>query len=131
MFTSRALHPFLGFVCYFGLVSAFTLNYGIFSSLGSSYIGYVLSSLGTVWNRPDLASLGATLTQTTPAFLISVATITITGLIGLLRPRHAWGFIFWTGVISLIATAIFFGAMATITPSTFQPAYDAYITAGN
>ncbi|MGA8905279.1 MAG: APC family permease [Candidatus Bathyarchaeia archaeon] len=130
VFTSRALHPFLGFVSYFALVSAFTLNYGIFSSLGATYVGYILTSLGSVWNDPNLANIGATLSSPIPAFVISVATITITGLIGLLRPRHAWGFIFWAGVISLVATAIFFGAMATISPSTFQAAYDAFVAAG-
>jgi amino acid transporter len=131
VFTSRALHPFFGFVSYFGLVTAFTLSYGIFSSLGASYVGYILASLGSVWNDPNLASLGAALSSPIPTFVISVVTITITGLIGLLRPRHAWGFIFWTGVISLIATAIFFGAMATINPSTFRAAYDAFVAAGS
>jgi amino acid transporter len=132
VFVSRALHPGLAFVNYFGLSMAWSINCGIFSFLGSVYIGNVLSALGAFWNRPDLIDLGNFIVQPWPSFIISLVTIIITSWVALLRPKYAWGFVFWLGgVIAMISTAVMFASLAFIQPDSFRAAYNAFAASGN
>ena len=132
IFVSRALHPFIAFVNHFGLVAAWILNFGIFSFLGTKYIGSTLASMGILYNNPGLAQLGSYLTEPVPSFAMTMLTTIIpTGIISLLRPKYAWGFVLWTGIASMVATAVFFGALAAITPESFRAAYDAFAASGN
>jgi amino acid transporter len=53
------------------------------------------------------------------------------GIIAFFPPKYSWGFVFWSGVITLVALVIFFVALAFITIPTFKSAYDTLATSQN
>lgn len=127
IFVTRSLNPFIGFVNNWGLAIAFILNFGIFSFLGSAYIGYLFSGLGAFSNNNGLTALGNSAVQLGPTFAIAVVLIVISTFIAMLRPKYAWGFVFWTGILTIIVTIIMMVALAGITPGSFQTAFNTFM----
>lgn len=128
VFTTRGLNPYLGFMNYWGVAIAFVLNLGIFSFYTGTYFGYVLAGLGAYYNATTLANIGTYLASPTPAFVLAAAVIIVSSILSMIRPRYTWSLVFWAGVISLIATAVMFVALATINQTTFSAAYNSFMS---
>src|SRR5208282_1961861 len=122
VYITRGLEPTIGFIISFSLAATYLVSDGIFTVLGSSYLGYQLSALGIVHNNAALLALGSAVIS--PWYTFSVATIILafSAVIAILRPRLAWGSIFWAGLISIIFTIVMFAALATIGQGTFEAA---------
>jgi amino acid transporter len=131
VYVSRGLNPFLGFVNSFSLAAAFLISNGVYAVFAVSYISYQFTTFGVVDSNSSLLSIGTTLA--TPSYLFGLAAIFLLAAFGIaiLRPKYAWRFIFWAGIIALFSTVVMFVALATIGQSTFQSAYDHFITANN
>ena len=128
VFTTRAINPYIGFMNYWGVATAFVLNLGIFSYYTGTYIGYVLAGLGAFYNSPSLADLGTFLIQPYPSFALAAAVIIISSVLSMIRPRHTWGLVLWSGIISLIATVVMFIALAGINQTSFAAAYNSFMS---
>jgi amino acid transporter len=127
VFVTRSLNPFVGFVNNWGLAIAFILNFGIFSFLGSQYIGYLFSGLGAYNRDIGLTAIGNYVVQLGPTFAIAVAIIVTSTLIAMLRPKYAWGFVFWTGLLTLVVTVVLLVGLAGISSGSFKPAYNSFV----
>jgi amino acid transporter len=127
VFVTRSLNPFVGFVNNWGLAIAFILNFGIFSYLGSQYIGYLFTGLGAYNHDSGLAALGSYVVQLGPTFVIAVALIVISTLIAMLRPKYAWGFVLWTGIATLVVTVVLMVGLAGISQGSFKVAYNSFM----
>jgi amino acid transporter len=127
VFTTRGINPYVGFVNYWGIAVAFIINAGIFSFYTGSYFGYLLSSVGAFYNNPSLADVGTYLIQPAPSFALAVVVIIVSFLLAAIRPRYTWGMVFWSGIISLIATVVMFVALAGINVSSFAASYDSFM----
>lgn len=127
VFTTRGLNSFLGFVNYWGLAIAWILNLGIFTFYGSQYFGYLFGSLGAFYNNSGYAALGSYITQPGPSIALSIALIAISTVIAMAKPRVAWGFVLWAGIVTVVCTAIMFVGLAGIQPATFQTAYNSFM----
>ncbi|BFH74024.1 APC family permease [Sulfurisphaera javensis] len=126
VFNSRATHPALGFANYWALFIAFVLSQGYYSYLGASWIGYLLTGLGMYYHSSFLLSIGGFFGTKLGriAWGLIVGTI-ITSFIAV-PVRFHWKFMEIAGIISLIATAIMFGALLTINPSSFASALSSF-----
>jgi amino acid transporter len=131
IYISRGLEPTIGFIISFSLAATYLVSDGIFTVLGTSYLGYHLTALGIVHNNAALLALGSAII--TPWYTFSVATIILafSAVVAILRPKIAWESIFWAGLISIVLTAVMFAALATIGQGTFQAAYDQFIASNN
>jgi amino acid transporter len=127
VFTTRGVNPYVGFVNYWGIAAAFVINAGIFSFYTGNYVGYVLASLGAFYNNPGIAALGSSLTEPVLSFVLATVVLVISCLLSIIRPRITWALVFWSGVISLIATVIMFVALAGIDASTFAASYNSFM----
>jgi APA family basic amino acid/polyamine antiporter len=129
VFTSRALHPFLGFINYWGIAWAFIIQIGIFSYYTASYFGYVLTGLGVYYHSANLANFGAYLTGPNLTLVIGIlVAIASTTMANMLRPRITWGLMFWGAFIALVSTAIMFAVLSTFNTSTFQASYNSFMS---
>ena len=128
MFTTRSINPYIGFMNYWGVAIVFVLNLGIFSYYTGTYIGYVLAGLGAFYISPTLVSLGTFLIQPYPSFALAAAVIIISSVLSMVRPRHTWGLVLWSGIISLVATIVSFIALAGINQTGFAAAYNAFMS---
>jgi amino acid transporter len=131
IYVTRGLNSFIGFVSSFALAAAYMVSNGIFTVLGTGYIGYQLSSIGIVDQNPSLLALGSTIITPWYTFTLATVILFVAFLISVLRPRYAWGTIFWAGLVAIVCTIIMFATLATISQSTFQAAYDGFITSNN
>jgi len=131
IYISRGLDPTIGFIISFSLAATYLVSDGIFTVLGSGYLGYQLTALGMVHNNAALLALGSAVITPWYEFAVATAILAFSALIAILRPRLAWGAIFWAGLISIILTIAMFAALATINPGTFQAAYNHFIAANN
>ena len=127
VFTTRGVNPYLGFVNYWGVAIAFIINAGIFSFYTGTYVGYLLSSLGAFYNNPGVASVGTALSGPVLSFTLAAIVLVISCLLSIMRPKITWALVFWSGVISLVATAIMFIALAGISVPTFTASYNAFM----
>lgn len=131
IYISRGLEPTLGFIISFSLAATYLVSDGVFTVLGSSYLGYHLTSLGIVHNNAALLSLGSAIISPWYSFSLATIILAFAAVVAILRPRLAWGSIFWAGLVSIIFTVVMFAALATISQSTFQAAYDSFIASNN
>ncbi|MGC8985476.1 MAG: amino acid permease, partial [Thermoplasmata archaeon] len=131
VFVSRGLHPFVGFVNSFVLFFAFVFSIGVYAYFGAQYIVYALSTWAFILNSNSLMDLASALSTST-SLLISGALIIIIFLLLLTftSTRTAFRIIFWTGVIILASTIIYFAINATITQQAFSTAFDKYAGSG-
>jgi APA family basic amino acid/polyamine antiporter len=127
IYTSRALNPVIGFVSSFAIAACYMVTNGIFTTLGTYYLGYQLTTVGIVDNNPTLLSLGGAITTPTYAFAIAVVILAISLGIAIIRPRYAWSWIFWAGLVAIICNIIMFAVLATINQSSFQVIFDNFI----
>ncbi|MEM3259432.1 MAG: APC family permease [Thermoplasmata archaeon] len=130
VFVSRGLHPFLGFVNSFVLFFAFVFSIGVYAYMGAQYIVYAISTWAFIFNSNSLMDLASSLSSTT-ALLISGTIIIVVFLLLLTftNTRTAFRVIFWSGILILASTIIYFIINATISPQVFSAAFDKY--AGN
>jgi len=131
IYISRGLEPTTGFIISFSLAATYLVSDGIFTVLGASYLGYQLTALGIVHNNSTLLALGGTITSPWYSFSLATVILAFAAAVAILRPRLAWGAIFWAGLVSIVLTIAMFAALATIGPGTFQAAYDHFIVSNN
>ena len=128
VFTSRAVGPVFGFLNYWGIVLAFMLTAGVFMFYAGEYFGYLLAGLGAVYGNASLSSLGTYVTQPLPSASIGILILVVSAVLAMMRPRATWGyFVFWGGIVTLVASAIMFVALAGINQSVFASAYNSFI----
>jgi amino acid transporter len=127
VFTTRGLNPYVGFLNYWGVAVAFILNLGIFSYYTGTYFGYLVAGFGSFYNAPNVASIGAYLAQPGPSFGLAASVIIISCVLSLIRPRHTWALVYYSGIISLLATVVMFVAFAGISQSNFASAYNSFM----
>ena len=127
VFTTRAINPYVGFLNYWGVAIAFILNLGIFSYYTGTYFGYLVAGLGAFYNAPNIASIGAYLTLPTPSFALAASVIIVSCVLSLIRPRHTWSLVYWSGIISLVASVVMFIALAGINQTNFSTSFNAFM----
>jgi amino acid transporter len=128
VFTTRGLNPYIGFINYWGVNMAYILNLGIFAYYGTVYFGYLLSGLGAFYADQGLVGLGTWLTTTYPSIAIGIALLIVFGLVAMVRPRYCWTWIFWSGVVSLVALVVMFIALASFNQSSFAASYNSFMS---
>ena len=118
IFNSRASHPLIGLMNYVALWIAFAISLGVFSTLGATWLGDLLTGLGLYYNNSSLLNLGSWVTGTEG--ILIVGTILILYAVALsIHPRIQWSFMKWSGVATLIATIIAFVGFALVNRSVF------------
>ena len=127
VFTTRGFNPYLGFVNYWGIATAYILNAGIWSFYTGTYTGYLIASLGAFYNNPGLANAGAFLGDPVPSFLLATAVLIVSFFMSVIKPRYTWSIIFWTGVIAFVGTIVMYVALAGINASTFAASYNSFM----
>lgn len=127
VFTTRGLNPYVGFMNYWGVNIAYVLNVGIFGYYATEYFGYVLSGFGAFYGNQALVNLGAWLTTTYPSVALGFVVLLIISSLAIIRPRYAWAWIFWSGVLSLICTVVMFAALANFNQASFAAAYNSFM----
>jgi amino acid transporter len=127
VFTTRGINPYVGFVNYWGVAAAYIISAGVWSFYTGTYIGYVTASVGAFYNIPAVASAGTFLGETWPSFALATAVLIVSFFLSVIKPRHTWAIIFWTGVISLICTAVMFVALAGVNASSFAASYNSFM----
>lgn len=121
VFNSRAIHPIVGFINYFGLFTAFGLSLGYYSYLAAQWFGYFFTGIGLAYNDSFLINVGNWFSSTEGSIIVGILVVIISVVLSII-PRFEWRFIFLGGVITLITTIIMFAALLQITPSSFAPA---------
>jgi len=119
VFNSRAIHPAVGFINYFGLFIAFALSLGLYSFLGARWFAYLFSGLGFYYGNSTLISFGNFFSSTTGSVIVGVLIVLVGALISFYT-KFLWKFILISGVISFITTAIMFAFLTTIHPAQFS-----------
>jgi len=127
VFTTRGLNPYIGFLNYWGVNIAYILDSGIFGYYITVYFGYLLSGLGAFYGNQAMVNLGAWITTTYPSVALGFLLLFFICLMAIIRPRYAWAWIFWTGVLSWVATVIMFVALGNISQTTFVTAYNSFM----
>ncbi len=131
IYVTRGLNSFIGFVSSFALAAAYMVSNGIFTVLGSGYVGYQLSTIGIVDNNPTLLTIGSAIITPTYSFTLACIILAISAIIAILRPRIAWQTIFWAGLFAIVCTIVMFIALAGINQASFQAVYDQFIATNN
>jgi len=131
IYISRGLDPTIGFIISFSLAATYLVSDGVFTVLGAGYLGYQLSALGIVHNNSGLLALGSTMITPWYSFSMAAVILAFSAIVAILRPRLAWALIFWTGIVSIVFSVVMFAALATIGQSTFQAAFDNFISSNN
>jgi len=127
VFTTRAINPYVGFLNYWGVALAFILNLGIFSYYTGTYFGYVVAGLGAFYSAPNIAGIGAYLTQPAPSFALAATVIIVSCVLSLIRPRHTWALVYWSGIVSLAATVVMLVALGGISQNNFASSFNAFM----
>jgi amino acid transporter len=127
VFVTRTFSPAVGFVNNWGVAIAFMLNGGIFMYFGTQYLAYLFGGLGAFYNSPALISFGGSVTQPVAAFAVSVVFLVISALIAMLRPRYAWGTVFWVGLISIVSAVIMIVTLGMISLPHFAQSFDKFM----
>jgi len=128
VFTTRGLNPYVGFMNYWGVNIAYILNVGIFGYYATVYFAYVISGLGAFYGNLALANLGAWLTTTYPSVALGFVVLLVISVLAIIRPRYAWAWIFWSGVLSLVCTVVMFAALVNFNQATFATAYNSFMS---
>ncbi|ARM75183.1 APC family permease [Acidianus manzaensis] len=123
VFNSRAVHPVVGFLNYFGLFVAFGLSLGYYSYLAAQWFGYLFSGLGLAYGNSFYLSLGNWFSSTEGSVIVGIIVVFFSIVLSII-PRVQWRFIFWGGVITLITSIIMFAFLLQIHPSSFASALD-------
>jgi amino acid transporter len=131
IYVSRGLNSIAGFINSFAMASAYMVSAGIYLAFATLYFIYQFTSLGIIYKNVEIIKMGATLSQPIPSLIVGIILLAISFVIAILRPRIAWRFVTWPGVVSLGATAIMFVALALINTSQFSRAYDSFVTSYN
>lgn len=121
VFNSRALHPAIGFINYFGLFVAFGLSLGYYSYLAAQWFGYLFSGLGLAYNNSFYTNIGNWFSSTEGSVVVGIIVVLLSIALSIV-PRIEWRFIFWGGVITLITSVIMFIALLQINPASFASA---------
>ncbi|AWR96707.1 amino acid permease [Acidianus sulfidivorans JP7] len=121
VFNSRAVHPVVGFLNYFGLFVAFGLSLGYYSYLAAQWFGYLFSGLGLAYNNSLYLSLGNWFSSTEGSVIVGIIVVIFSIILSVL-PRVQWRFIFWGGVITLLTSIVMFSVLLQIHPSAFSSA---------
>mgnify|MGYP001772550355 CR=1 FL=1 len=121
VFNSRAVHPAIGFVNYWGLFIGFALSLGYYSYLAAQWFGYLFSGIGLAYGNSFFLNLGNFL-GTTPAEILLGTVVVIISTLLALAPRFQWKFVLWGGIITIVTSIIMFVALAQITPNQFATA---------
>lgn len=121
VFNSRAVHPAIGFINYFGLFVAFALSLGYYSYLAAQWFGYLFSSIGLAYSNQFFLSLGCWFSSTTGSVVIGILVVFLSIILSII-PRVQWRFVFWGGVITLVSSIIMFIFLLQITPTSFSTA---------
>ncbi len=119
VFNSRAIHPAVGFVNYFGLFVAFALSLGLYSELGARWFAYLFSGLGMFLGNSELISFGNFFSGTLGSIIIGLIIIIISAILAM-SSRGVWKFTLISGIISFISTAVLFYVLTTINPGAFS-----------
>ncbi|BCU69353.1 APC family permease [Stygiolobus caldivivus] len=121
VFNSRAVHPAVGFVNYWGLFIGFALSLGYYSYLAAQWFAYLFSGIGLAYNNSYFLSIGNFLGTTEAEVLLGTVVVIMSTLLGVFT-RFQWKFVLYGGLISLITSVVMFGALATIHPANFATA---------
>ncbi len=121
VFNSRAVHPLVGFVNYFGLFVGFGLSLGYYSYLGAQWFGYLFSGLGLAYNSQVFLNAGSWFSSTEGSLVVGLIIVIISMILASV-PRAQWRFVTGAGIITFISTLIMFVALAHIDSSTFAQA---------
>ncbi|MCH1771150.1 MULTISPECIES: APC family permease [Metallosphaera] len=124
VFNSRAVHPLVGFVNYFGLFIGFGLSLGYYSYLGAQWFGYLFSGLGLAYNNQEFLNLGNWFSGTQGSIVVGLIIVIISAILASV-PRAQWRFVTGAGIITFLSTIIMFVALAQINPSSFAHALSA------
>ena len=127
VFTTRGLNPYVGFINYWGVMVGYLLVAGIFSYYVSEYFGYLLAGLGAFYGNQAIVDLGAWLTTTYPTVVIGVLLNVFVLLMAIMRPRYSWGWVFWSGVLSLVCIVVMLVALASFSQTGFAAAYNSFM----
>ncbi len=118
VFNSRAVHPAIGFINYFGLFVAFALSLGLYSYLGATWFAYLFSGLGIYYGSSVLQGIGNFFSSTDGSVLVGVGIVLIGAVISFFT-KAMWKFVLVSGVITMVSTVIMFAFLSTIHPSEF------------
>jgi amino acid transporter len=121
VFNSRAVHPAVGFVNYWGLFIGFALSLGYYSYLAAQWFSYLFSGIGLAYNNSYFLSIGNFLGTTQAEIALGTAVVIVSSLLGAFT-RYQWKFVLYGGIITLITSVIMFSALVTIHPSDFANA---------
>jgi len=121
VFNSRAIHPAIGFVNYWGLFIGFALSLGYYSYLAAQWFAYLFSGIGLAYNNSYFINIGNFLGTTEAEIILGTIVVIISTALALV-PRWQWKFVLWGGIITIVATIIMFVALAQITPTQFAAA---------
>ena len=121
VFNSRAIHPAIGFVNYWGLFLGFALSLGYYSYLAAQWFAYLFSGIGLAYNNPYFINIGNFLGTIEAEIILGTIVVIISTVLALV-PRWQWKFVLWGGIITIVTTIIMFVALAQITPSQFATA---------
>lgn len=118
VFNSRASHPAVGLMNYVALWIAFAISLGVYSTLGSTWLGNLLTGLGLYYHDTGLINLGSWVTSTEGTLIIG--TILIIYAVALsIHPRIQWSFMKWSGAVTLVATVITFIGFLMVNRTVF------------
>ncbi|BFH72228.1 APC family permease [Sulfurisphaera javensis] len=118
VFNSRAIHPLIGFVNYWGLFIGFALSLGYYSYLAAQWFAYLFSGIGLAYNNSYFLNIGNFLGTTEAEIVLGTIVVIISTVLAMI-PRFQWKFVLWGGIITIITSIIMFIALAQITPSQF------------
>ncbi|BFI76630.1 APC family permease [Sulfurisphaera ohwakuensis] len=118
VFNSRAVHPVVGFVNYWGLFIGFALSLGYYSYLAAQWFAYLFSGIGLAYSNQYFLNIGNFLGTTEAEVILGTIVVIISTALAMI-PRFQWKFVLWGGIISLLSSIIMFVALAQISPSQF------------
>jgi amino acid transporter len=125
VFNSRAIHPAVGFVNYFGLFVAFALSLGLYSELGARWFAYLFSGLGMFIGNQQLVNIGCFFSGTLGSVTVGIVIIVISAILAM-SGKNVWKFTLISGIISFISTAVLFYVLSTINPGEFSSALSSF-----
>lgn len=121
VFNTRAVHPLIGYMNYFGLFVGFALSLGYYSYLAAQWFGYLFSGIGLYYNSSFLLNLGNFFSSIEGSLVVGTIVVIMSAAFAML-PRFQWKFVLYSGIITLITTIIMYIALWNITPSGFANA---------
>lgn len=125
VFNSRAVHPVVGFVNYFGLFVAFALSLGLYSYLGARWFAYLFSGLGMFTGNQELINWGNFFSTTMGSVIVGIIIVAISVALAMSN-RLVWKFTLASGIISFISTIVMFYALVSINNTEFADALSSF-----